>query len=185
MKQAKRQSGFTLLELLVGLILMGLLAVLLATSMRSGLDVTQRVETRASDTQAMVDAHATFLDLIETAFPSRSTDAHGANMRFDGSARSIDLLGPSRAETTAGLTARGLDVSNNQMALTSARGERRVIAALPAGAALAYFGATERGQAADWRDAWTGQEAFPLLVRLRVPGWPDAIARPRAKEAIR
>ena len=185
-----KQSGFTLLELLVGLTLMILLVVLLASSMRSGLDVTRRVETRATDTQAMVAAHEAFQDIIETAFPSRSTDAHGASMRFDGTTSGLELLGPSRAEPPAGLISRGLTplglvISNDRMALTRARAERRVIAALPPGAVFSYFGATQRDQAAEWREEWIGQRTFPSLVRLRVPGWPDAIARPRAREAIR
>lgn len=184
-----RQAGFTLLELLVGLTLMGFLAVLLATSLRSGLDVTSRVEARATGARAMIEAHRTFRDLVETAFPLRADDAHGANTRFRGTRISLDLVGPARAEapggSPAGLTAYRLDLSSDTIALIGPRGLRHVVAALPGGASLAYFGPPGRNEPARWLADWKDRPAFPLLVRLRVPGWPDAIGRPRSREAIR
>ncbi len=180
-----RQAGFTVLELLVGLTLMGLLAVLLAVSLRSGLDVTSRVEARATGTRSMVMAHRTFRDLIETAFPLRANDAHGANTRFRGEVGALDLVGPSREENPGGLTAHRLDLSNNRMTMVGARGDRHVLTALPDGASLSYFGAPGRNEPARWLSDWRDRPAFPLLVRLRVPGWPDAIGRPRSREAIR
>lgn len=180
-----RQAGFTVLELLVGLTLMGLLAVLLATSLRSGLDVAGRVEARAAGTHSMVAAHRAFQDLVETAFPLRVADAHGANTRFHGAPSSLDLVGPSRASQPGGLTGYRLDLSDNRMTIIGARGNSRHVTELPDGAALSYFGAPERNQPARWLADWRDRPTFPLLVRLRVPGWPDAVGRPRSREAIR
>jgi general secretion pathway protein J len=184
-----RQAGFTVLELLVGLTLMGLLAVLLATSIRSGLNVTNRVEARATDTGSMIAAHRGFRDLVETVFPLRADDAHGANARFQGGVASLDLVGPARAEPSggslAGLVAYRLDLADNRMTLVDPRGDRHLVTALPDGASLAYFGAPSRNEPARWLAEWKGRAEFPLLVRLRVPGWPDAVGRPRSREAIR
>ena len=180
-----RRAGFTLLEMLVGLTLMALLTIMLADSLRSGLDVTERVEASAGDTRDLVTAHRAFHTLIESAFPLRSDDARGANLRFRGDGKSLELVGPSAPGQPGGLTARGIRLGDGTMTLTGARGWRRPVAALSRDATLAYFGVSEPGQPPRWLPRWKDRPGFPLLVRLRATGWPDAVGRPRLREAIR
>jgi prepilin-type N-terminal cleavage/methylation domain-containing protein len=180
-----KRTGFTLLEMLVGLTLMALLTIVLAGSMRSGLDVTGRVEAKAEDTHALVAAHRAFHTLIESAFPLRSDDARAISLRFDGDGKSLELIGPSAPQQLGGLITRGIRLDNGEMALIGARGWRRRVATLSSEATLSYFGAPERGSPPRWLTQWKDRASFPLLVRLRVTGWPDAVSRPRLREAIR
>ena len=180
-----KHAGFTLLEMLVGLTLMALLAVMLSDSLRTGLDVTDRVETRSEDTRSMVIAHRTFHKLIESAFPLRSADAHAANLRFTGSRQSMEFVGPSPATQLGGLTARGIRILDGDMILTGARGSSQRVGPISHDATFYYFGIPERGQPPQWLREWNERPDFPLLVRLRASGWPDAVSRPRLREAIR
>jgi prepilin-type N-terminal cleavage/methylation domain-containing protein len=180
-----KHAGFTLLEMLVGLTLMAFLAVMLSDSLRTGLDVTDRVETRSEDTRSMVIAHRTFHKLIESAFPLRSADAHAANLRFTGNRQSMELVGPSPATHLGGLTTRGLLIRDREIILTGTRGAHRRVGPISHDASFHYFGIPERGQPPQWLREWKNQPGFPLLVRLRASGWPDAVSRPRLREAIR
>lgn len=180
-----RRAGFTLLEMLVGLALMAVLAMILADSLRSSLDVTERVETRSADNKTLVAAHRAFHGLIESAFPLRSDDAHAATIRFRGDEKTVALVGPAPPEQPGGLTARGILLSEGAMTLTGRRGWRQHVGAISDDAALSYFGVPERGLPPRWLPRWKDRPGFPLLVRLRAPGWPDAISRPRLREAIR
>ncbi|MDA0340683.1 MAG: prepilin-type N-terminal cleavage/methylation domain-containing protein [Proteobacteria bacterium] len=181
-----RQAGFTLLEVLVGLTLMGLLAVLLGGGLRTGLDVTGRLDTRSEQTAELIRGHRAFRGLIESAFPLRSTDAHGATLRFQGEAKSLQLVGPAAVDQIGGLSAQGIRLAEDgALVITGARGWQRRIAVLPKDAALSYFGAPEPNRRPRWLNQWRDQPSFPLLVRLRAQGWPTAIARPRLRQAVR
>jgi prepilin-type N-terminal cleavage/methylation domain-containing protein len=180
-----RQAGFTLLELLVGLTLMGLLAVLLSDTLRSGLDVGARVEKSGAEARAALRVHDTFHRLVESAFPLRVDDAQGVFLQFRGEARSLTLVAPAGADQPGGLPVHAIALTGDGLMLTSGRRPPRTIASVPEGAAFAYFGPPDRGEPAQWLASWRDRTAFPLLVRLRVPGWPDAVGRLRTREAIR
>lgn len=180
-----RQAGFTLLELLIGLSLMGLLALVLAGSLRSGLDVTDRVGERAVEVKTVVEAHALLRRLVDSAVPLRTDDAHGVNLRFQGNAQSLNLVAPSGRDGSGGLIVHRLAIADGHLVAAAGRQAPRPVASLPPGAAFAYFGAPDRDQPEQWLTEWSDRTSFPLLVRLRVPGWPDAVARPRMREAIR
>lgn len=180
-----KRAGFTLLEMLVGLSLMGLLVIMLADTLRTGLTVTKSVELRSSDTRTLVTAHRAFHALVESAFPLRSNDAHGANLRFRGDEKSLELIGAAPPGQPGGLTARGIRLGDSELSLTGARGWRLHLGAISADATLAYFGAPARGLPPRWLGQWKDKPGFPLLVRLRATGWPDAVSRPRLQKAIR
>ena len=180
-----KRAGFTLLEMLVGLALMALLAIMLGDGLRTGLEVTNRVESRTKDTHALVIAHRAFHGLIESAFPLRSDDAHGAHLQFRGDETSLELVGPAPSRQSGGLTTRRIRLEDGALVLTSRRGSRDRATRLSTNAKLSYFGVPERGQPAKWLPKWENRPDFPWLVRMRMPGWPDAIARPRLREAVR
>jgi prepilin-type N-terminal cleavage/methylation domain-containing protein len=180
-----KRAGFTLLEMLVGLALMALLAMMLGDGLRTGLEVTNRVDSRTKDTRALVIAHRAFHGLIESAFPLRSDDAHGAHLQFRGDETSLELVGPASSQQSGGLTTQGIRLEDGALVLTNGRGWRDRAASLSSDAKLSYFGVPERGQPAKWLSKWENRPNFPRLVRMRVPGWPDAIARPRLREAVR
>jgi general secretion pathway protein J len=181
-----KTRGFTLLEMLVALSLMALLAVMLSDGLRSGLDVTDRVESRSDAVRGTIRVHQEFRALIETAFPLRADDAHAASLRFRGDGTSLELVGPAAPHQPGGLTTRGILLEEvTGMHLTGARGWRLAIGSIPPDASLSYFGAPEPNTPPRWLASWKDRRDFPLLVRLSAENWPDVIARPRLREAVR
>ena len=194
---SKPDGGFTLLELLVALVVLGFILAGLTQGVRYGL--------RATDTQARTLAERSELDavdrairrLIEQMDPGSARD--GAAMR--GSAGTLAFV--SELPAASGLPTRRADIA---LGVDGAR--RLMLRATPRPAGkpfgppgppietellrgvdhieLAYW---PRGPAPQWTSTWGGND-LPLLVRLRVvfpPGdrrhWPDIIASPRRQRA--
>ena len=192
-----RDHGFTLLELLVALVVLGLILAGLTQGVRYGL--------RATDTQARNLAERSELDavdralrrLIEDMDPGSARD--GAVMR--GTAGTLAFV--SELPAASGLRTRRADIT---LGIDGAR--RLVLRATPRPAGkpfgppalpietellhgidhieLAYW---PRGPAPQWMSSWSGND-LPLLVRLRVVfppddrrHWPDIIASPQRQRA--
>jgi len=190
-----RQSdrGFTLLELLVALVVLGFILAGLTQGVRYGL--------RATDTQARTLAERSELDaadravrrLIEQMDPGSARD--GALVRGGVG----QLVFVSELPAASGLPTRRADIA---LGVDGAR--RLVLRATPRPAGRPFgpppppletellrdvdhieFSYWPRSPAAQWNSSWTARD-LPLLVRLRVVfptgdrrHWPDIIASPR------
>ena len=184
-------AGFTLLEVLVALAVLGLLTGLLAAGLRVGLQAWRR-ETRLLHAHADLDATDRALRrLIATMEPGTI----GAPPLIAGSADRLAfsaMLPPG-----AGITGPAdllLMVDQDHRLVLRYRPHRHVIALRPpppmretvllgdvARLDLAYW---PRGAPFGWRRAWTGP-VLPGLVRLRIVfpdgdprHWPAVVARP-------
>ncbi|HPU15166.1 MAG TPA: prepilin-type N-terminal cleavage/methylation domain-containing protein, partial [Polymorphobacter sp.] len=80
----RRDAGFTLVEMLVSLALMGLAAGLLIAAVSTGRGLAQRAETVATATDAIVAAQSLLRTRLETM---------GAEARFDASTPVADVRG--------------------------------------------------------------------------------------------
>jgi len=180
------QSGFTLLELLVGFTLLALLTVVLTAGLRSGMGTTDWVSARASATEDMVLVHRRLRELVETAVPIRDYDTQRPVVRFHGAPDKLELTGPAASGGTVRLARRTLLITpEGDLVLTEGRGAPRILARLPENARFAFYGPPERNAVARWRPRWTGHPLAPRLVRLEADGWPPAVAAFRLRRARR
>ena len=196
-----RQAGFTLLEVLVALFVLGLLVLGLNQGVRTSLDLRQAQARRLGNTAEM-DATQRLLRTVLGRLPL-SPDANrpvgSKNVPgFSGAADRISFVG----ELPTGLGAdrraeMSLFVQNGRLVLswTPHRHEQRLTpppsptetVLLPAVERLdlAYWAAPTRGQEAGWQSQWT-QPNSPGLIRIRLAfgetdrrRWPDLIVAPR------
>ncbi|MBP0494951.1 prepilin-type N-terminal cleavage/methylation domain-containing protein [Pararoseomonas indoligenes] len=191
-----RDRGFTLLEVLVALVVLGFLMAGLTQGTRFGL--------RALDRQAARAATAGDLDAVDRVLRRLVEGMDAGNAReppeVEGGRAALRMV------TDLGAAAAALGDGAAEVAL-AAEGGRLVMrwrparhvtptAAAPtprravllegvAGLQISYWGIPEGGGAPGWQGEWSGQ-ALPGLVRFRLvfPAgsgrrWPDIVAAPR------
>jgi general secretion pathway protein J len=196
-------SGFTLLEVLVALVVLGFLVAGLTAGVRVGLDLRQAQVRRLGDT-ADLDAAMRLLRSILTRLPlvpnGNRLIATEAGAGFRGGSDRLSFVGdlPSglggtrRAEMTLYVDHASLILSwrphHHERPLVPAPPPTRTV--LMSGVRrlqLAYWGTAVAGEPAGWQQRWEGQEA-PELIRLRLSfasgdrrHWPDLIVAPRLR----
>jgi general secretion pathway protein J len=191
-----RAAGFTLLEVLVAVTLLGLLSVALFGAVRLGAQGWRRAEQGREATQDATAVQDLLRRMIASARPVfASADPADATVAFDGAAQSLGLIGTLPDALAPGQQGeQRLFLANNDDTLMLAW---RLDLPAPDGGALrerlvplldhvraigfTYYDAA----AAAWTDTWNGRNALPALVRLHVerdagaPGpWPDLVAAP-------
>jgi len=201
---AHGSAGFTLLEVLVAITLLGLLSVGLFGAVHIGGQGWRRAERHSAATEDATAVQDVLLSLIAGAQPVfASADPADATVAFDGRPRSLTLVGPLPAAIAAG------QQGQERLFLAASGDSRTLMLAwrldLPAadGGTLpetvvplldhvqsirfAYFVAAGHGEAEGWRDTWVGRHRLPALVRLQVDRdtggagpWPDLVAAPLA-----
>jgi general secretion pathway protein J len=197
-----RQSGFTLLEILVVLVVLGLLLVGLTQGVRAGLTMWEAQSRRIAST-ADLDAAARVLRTLLSRIappPSVGLGAVSTNpAEFKGTATSLVFVGD--LPTGLGTTQRAditLDLSEGRLVLrwTPHRHELIISPAPPPTVTelirnverldLAYWGSPSPAQTAGWQEQWDGP-GLPELIRVRLGfgkddrrRFPDLIAAPQS-----
>ena len=190
----RRQPGFTLLELLVAMALMGMVLVVLYSGLRLGLNGTDSGERRAEATHRL----RLVQEFIRRQL-AQSMTVYGLNERqelavvFSGQPDSIEFVAPMLAQLgQGGLYRVRIGISDGRLSMRwrlyqsdgGAAGEERETVLLQgvSGGEWAYFGPErddDQGQPR-WRPDWTSAERRPLLVRLNLSqqgeAWPDLVA---------
>ena len=199
--RAGRDAGFTLLEILVALVVLGFLMVGLAEGTRFGLRAWE-TETALVDRGADMDATERLLRaLIETADPGDANEP----VPFHGQPRTLSFVGRLPA------SASGLGVTRNADMVLGVDAKRRLVlrwsphphaerltraeppreTVLLEGVDHIAFGYA-RGPApgGGWADTWDQQPMLPRLVRLTVTfpkddrrHWPTLEAAPMLTRA--
>ncbi|MGH6893625.1 MAG: PulJ/GspJ family protein [Dongiaceae bacterium] len=196
------EQGFTLVELLVGLILMALISVILFGGLRFGMRAWEAGSDHIDDaTRIELVQNLLRRQVSQARLPPQAADT-GPVAAFVGGADSLMFIAPLPAHRGRG--------GSYLFRLTQRESDRRSVLTLAwhlyrpellaedlaapedetallediAGIGLAYYGAADPERPPQWSDAWDGAGGRPQLVRLRVefpPGdarrWPDLIIR--------
>lgn len=202
-----RQRGFTLVELLVSMALLGLISVAMAGSLRFGARVwdtgAERGEwiNRAEITQNFLRRH---IGQAAAARPAgRGTRTREARdqapdafndapeQAFSGASDRLRFVAPAPVQAgiggfsrfdvfvSGGVESRSLvlSIGLGDVAESGEAADRRVLIEGIETAAFRYYGALEEGREPDWHDEWTDPERLPALVALRV-SFPEGDRRP-------
>lgn len=200
----RRAGGFTLLELLIGMTLVGFILALLFSGLNLGTRSWEAGEERiaTSSRQAIV---VDFLRrTLEQAYPLRWREGDEERLAFAGEAESLRFVGP--------VPMHGGTLVNQVVILGLADGEAgrslvmrwrlpdlREPGFEPAEAAepkvlikgierlsFSYYGAESDAEEPAWHDRWTDRSVPPELIRMQLvmssgEPWPDIVAAPRVR----
>jgi general secretion pathway protein J len=182
------ESGFTLLELLVSLVLLALILSFVGGALRFGARAWEAAG--ALDRRASMGAVRTFLEQrLAEAMPVYEQDETGrVRIAFSGRPQQLSFVSPSaRGRAGAGLyrfsltlqpvgrdtvtgTALALDQSLYQPEVVSqvvaAPEDGQVLLEDIAGIGLRYYGRKEARSPAAWHSEWTRADALPELVEI-------------------
>ena len=194
-----RQRGFTLLELLIGLVLLGMMLTLLFGGLRLGARSWDSGDKRAGDSAQLRAIHGFIRRELGQALPLRWKNEADTRLAFEGASGTLKFMAPLPAQVSVGgLYLLGLELENGETgqrlimkrALTDAaakdfssleQGEKSVLADHVKNMAIAYFGAATPEGEPGWQDKWDDPQRLPLLVRIQVElndghDWPDLVA---------
>lgn len=186
------QTGFTLLELVVAITLMGLVLVVLYSGLRLGLNGWDSGEARAEATNRLRLAEE-FLrrQLAQSMAVYRTNDKQEKTVVFAGQAERIEFVAPMLAQLgQGGLYRVRIEAGDGRLWIRwrpywptdPNAGEERETALLEgvSGIEWAYFGAERDDDPhPQWRSIWTHPTRRPLLARLNLTlqgrPWPDLV----------
>lgn len=194
-----RDAGFTLLELLIAMTLLGFLTVLMFDGLRFGKRAWETAESATDLSNKVRTFQYSLREDLAHAYPLlQAIDATHANIAFDGSANRLSFLAPGMDGVPSGEMARVIidakktDAGSEIEVLTmpelaTSNAPRTRTIELPGVTALkfAYLGTDRPADAPTWRDGWSGRTKFPVLVRVSAHSahgdavWPELIMKPR------
>lgn len=200
----RRTAGYTLIELLVGLAILGMIAAMLVAGLGTSGLMAARARRQADAIEPVAAAQMVLRGRLERLRATPKLSSAQAIADVAGAPRALDFTGapPDREMPDALFRYRLAMTSAGDVTLVSApviatavedgAGPRQswntiTLARGATGLAIAYFGADPRSGARGWQGYWFDRPQPPDLIRVRVtfpPGdtrhWPDLVARPRA-----
>lgn len=204
--QRLRQQGFTLLELLIALTLLGLILVLLFGGLRLGMrswDVSQKQVDNLNSVRSLEGFLRREMSVIA---PYRWKSGVAPQLAFLGERQQLSFVAPLPSRVSAG----GLYAVSISLEVQGQGKKRIVWRYLPVNGAmqdfsslaqapqvvlasseldevedigLSYFGQENSTIAPRWMDRWDSKAALPLLIRIQVKlkhgaEWPDFVVAP-------
>jgi general secretion pathway protein J len=189
------QAGFTLVELLVAIVVLGILMALLFGGLRFGTRAWEHSDASVSDTDDVRIVQTLFRQEVERACPRRLWQVSPPPVDFDGRAQTVTLLalaplaldipGCARVSFFAKPVGDSADLLFHiQPAVDSGPPRERTILHGIAGIEFAYLDGD--GGTGAWLPNWTNRRNLPSLVRVRVTFhtgdariWPELFVSPR------
>ena len=182
-----RQDGFTLIEALASLAILGLVSAMLVAGVGGGRRVWERLEQNAATGESVEMAQSVLRDRLERAYPATRYDASAPYVDFEGQAAQAVFLGPASPATDSPIVRQTLSLSPAGELLLSHDGSRTALLAGVRSMELSYFGPWSLDPRPGWRERWESLPEPPRLVRVRLafqPGdrrvWPELLIRPAA-----
>ena len=200
-------TGFTLLELLIALSLLGFILALLFSGMRLGARSWDAGETHSENSTHLALLQGFLRRNLSQVTPFHWKKKADTNLAFLGQPNNIKLVAPITARLdTGGLFLISLellqdsddgqlvmkravpDVDSTDFAIldNSDKTEKIVLADHVEDLSFAYFGAETKDAEPQWQDQWgnqNNQQQLPYLIRMRIKFsdgriWPDLIVAP-------
>lgn len=207
------QKGFTLLELLISITLLGMILVLLFGGLRLGVRSWDAVQQQVDNLNTVRSVESFLRREMAQTQPYRWKTGTGQRLAFQGERSKVSFVAQLPARIGGGgLYAISLEIEN------SASGKRLVWRHLPlsplvqdfaavsqaqeivlAGTELnavddiwlTYFGRANDAAAPAWLDRWESDARLPMLIKIQVrfangSEWPDFVVAPLlASENVR
>lgn len=192
---AERQSGFTLVEMLVSLVVLSMTAAMVAAGLGGAHRLWQRDSSRQQAAESVESAQTSLRTRIERAVPATRYDGRAPYADFLGTSDAFRFLSPPAEAYGVGALRRNtlrlavdgtlmLSSTNDLWRNAPSAVREEVLMRGVQSVDIAYFGAFPSNGALQWQNTWQHRAKPPLLVRIRVrfpPGdsrwWPDLIVK--------
>lgn len=192
----KTQKGFTLLELLIGMVLLGLLLTLLFGGLRLGTRSWDSGDKRADDSAQLRAIQGFMRRELSQVFSLRWKNEADTRLAFVGAPDTLEFVAPLPVQVGGGgLYLLGLELEKGEegqrlimkrvLSNPAAKdftgleqGEKSVLADHIEKMTISYFGAATPESEPGWQEKWDDPQRLPLLVRIQVKlsdgrDWPD------------
>lgn len=180
------ERGFTLLELLIGMVLLGLILTLLFNGLRLGAKSWDSGDKRADDSAQLRAIQGFLRRELSQVFPLRWKNEADTRLAFAGTPEALRFVAPLPPQVSGGgLFLLGLELEKGEEGLqlimkrapanpaakdfsSLEPGEKSVLADHVENMSLAYFGAATAESEPGWQEKWDEPQRLPLLVRIQV-----------------
>ena len=192
------EAGFTLLELMVAMTLLGLLSLVLFGGLRLGTQIWRRTDDVTADVRTIRAAQLLLRDELSRAYPSFvSSGTEQSHADFDGDANGVRFIAIDKSSgTTARIGFKALGETGKSLAYESepelsgaaktGDGAAKIVLSSLRSLAFSYYGPLKPGDKAVWQSDWHSRSSLPQLIRIRAafeakgaPPWPELIVAPR------
>jgi len=192
----RNQSGYSLIELLVVLALMGLIAVAMSGGIRFGAKVWERTGVQVEGLEQTQGAQALLRNLLSTVSPRLFDPSNANEDAFVGNGQRMSFTAPMPPSLGQGGSARFNLTASRQDGATQlviewrprhgARRESKQLLLRGAGTVAFAYATVDAAGAIAWTDTWAADAGTPALIRIRADfaqsgaiRWPDLIVRAR------
>lgn len=196
-------AGFTLVELLVTIALVGLIMIGLSSSLSTGLFAWHKTDAQSDAADQVRSAQSFLRQTLQTIYPlfMKPSPTEPGSVSFDGSDHAMSFFGKAPAalgyfgwarfdlRATEGQSGYSLTVSVTPDLPRRDQRDASKSDALLQGlkdVRFSYYGGLERNQPASWHDRWANQSELPELIRVEITfaagdrrQWPALVVHPQ------
>lgn len=208
-RQGSDEGGFTLLEILIAMTLLGLVMAMVFGGLRLGARAWEASDTSATNLARLEAVHGFLRRSLAASATVLASDDKGKRLiLFDGDGQRLEFAtllpsylgiggfhrltlavigeGKDRRFALKSRLYQGIGVGTDGSIVRAGDGEETILMEGIAGIEFAYFGALEGNSDPGWHRDWREAAALPELIRLRVRfndddrrHWPELVVRPQ------